>query len=249
MTVGLTEPEFDLRRWAGLMFLLSMDVVRPFYAMMGLQPDEPDALQRVLRQEIVAGRKRSAASLEAAPPFEPQAVLRAVAELLGAKTSQHLVWWDRHVFSWETRDNRNLNNWTTVLQNCWDEPGLWNRLGLPDSIRPDQFRRSRNIDEYEQRQDEVDARPLSDWDLHLYAIQLYDDNLYREPYHVPDGPRLYVKPTVRAYQSYQFWDAVLRSAGSDQLERLWQEARRIVEKEELSWVRDLPHPSALRILR
>jgi hypothetical protein len=125
---------------------------------------------------------------------------------------------------------------------------LWNRLGLPQGAL-DRFLRSCNLDEYLRRQKEVDASPLSDWDLHLYALHLYDDNLYgpKDLAHVPDGPRLHVVPTIRAYQGYLFWAWVLNTHRPDQLDRLWDEGRRIVEEEELRSARGLPHPSVLDI--
>src|SRR5262249_1228462 len=147
-----------------------------------------------------------------------------------------------------TRNGLDLRKWTTVLQNCRDEPTLWNRLGLPYGAL-DRFRQSRNIDEYQRRQKEGDAHSLSDWDLHLTAPHLYDDNLYHANAYaeVADGPGLYIVPTIRAYQGLQFWAWVLKSLHPAELDRLWQEARRIVEQEELRSARELPHPSVLEI--
>jgi hypothetical protein len=232
--------------------MLSLDVVRPFYDLMGLRLDDPDGLQQTLRHEIVTWRKRSVAAPEASLPFTPHGVIRVVAESLSAEASQHLVWWEQHVFHGDPRDNLNLRKWTTVLQTCHNESGLWNQLGFPDSIREearDRFRRSGNLDEYLRRQQEVDARPLSDWDLHLYALHLYDDNLYvgMGYTHVPDGPRLWIQPTVRDYQGYQFWAWILTTLRPNQIDSLWEAASRVVETEELHSARDLPHPLILDI--
>jgi hypothetical protein len=248
MAVGSKEPEFDKRRWGELVTLLSMDVVRPFYDLMGLRLIEADALQRIMRKEIVTSRKNWMVLTDTVSPIIPEVIIRAVAESLGSEASHHLVWWERHIFFWDaTHDSLNLQKWSTILQHCRHEARLWDRL-FSTSIREeamDRFRRSYTMEEYDRRQAAVDAQPLSDWDLHLYALRLYDDNLYgaKDYTHVPDGPRLYVNPTVWAYQGYEFWTWVLRALSPDRLDGLWEEAGRILEDEELYSTRDLPHPS------
>src|SRR5262245_16683128 len=252
MTQGSAEPEPQLRRWHQVISLLSMDVVRPFYGLMGLQPGAPEKLQRVLRQEIVSGRKKTVAEhLSADPTAVVQRIVNGLAELSGTEAARQLVWWEQNVFHNDPRDNLELDNWDTVLRCCRLERRLWRRL-FPDRLQDkamDEFRRSLKIDEYDLLQEEVDSKPLSDWDLHLYALNLYDDNLYDEagPTGVPDGPRLWVKPTIRDYQGYQFWAWVLQMLGPDELDRLWQEGFEIVKEEDLHSAQQLAHPSVLRI--
>lgn len=249
MTVKSAEPEFDVRRWDYLVSFLSMDVVRPFFDLMGLRLADPSGLQRVLRQEIIARRKRGVTTPDVGQQTIAQAVLKAVAEALGTGASQRLLWWERQVFhKTPSRDNRGVRKWSSVLQTSRHEPRLWSRLGLPQSSM-DRFRSSYNLDEYLRRQKEVDESPLSDWDLHLYALYLYDDNLYGPDdfARVPSGPRLHVKPTIRAYQGYEFWAWVLSKLRPEQIDRLWEEGRRIVEEEKLHSAKGLPHPSSLDI--
>jgi len=240
-------PELNPRRWNELIDLLSLDVVRPFFDLMGLHAGND--LQGVLRREIISGRKQAAASPDAELPT-PQKVISAVAESLGASTSSHLIWWGCYIFEDAPKDHLNLDKWNSVLYDCRTDPRRWSQLGFPDSIGPDQFRICLSLYEYQRRQDEVDARPLSDWDLHMYAYCLYDDNIYEDSFgRVPDGPRLWVKPTVRAYQEYQFWARALKAMGPEQRDRLWQAAHRIAEEEEI--LKDpslLLHPSTLEIL-
>lgn len=248
MPVALTEPEFNPRRWDKITSLLSMDVVRPFYDLMGLRSSEPDVLQQVLRQEIIAGRKRFAAQPDVDAPIDLQTVLDTVSEALGAQFGEYLTLWATYVFHDAPADNRNLARWSAVLQACRGEPNLWARLGFPDDSL-DRFRQSKNTTEYRRRQEEVDAQPLTDWDLHQYVVKLYDDILYGESAgQVPDGPRLWVLPTVKNFQGYRFWLWLLKGLGADQRDRLWQEGLQIVEEEDL-YAPDLPHPSVLEIRR
>ena len=249
MTVVSAEPEFDLRRWALLVSLLSMDVVRPFFDLMGVKLANPTEFQEVLRGEVIAGRKSEVADPNARLPVTPQGFLKSVRESLGEGANRHLVWWERHVFHKNpSRDNREVRKWATVLQTSRHEPRLWNRLGLPPGAL-ERFGRACNLDDYRRRQKDVDSSPLTDWDLHLYALWLFDDNLYSSSdlSHVPDGPRLHVRPTIRAYQGYEFWAWVLSKLRPEQIDRLWEEGRRIVEEEKLHSAKGLPHPSSLDI--
>lgn len=251
MTVGSIAPEFDRARWYWIITLLSMDVVRPFYDLMGLRSLPADELQRVLRREIVAARKRWGTAQPGDPPFAPQAIIKVVADSLGAAASRHLAWWERNIFRDDPRDNLNLQKWTSILQTCTYEPGLWTRLGFLAPVEEEaleRFRRSRKIEEYQRRQQEVDEQPLSDWDLHLYALHLFDDNLYtQQNTALPDGPRLWIKPTIRDKQRYDFWAWVLSVLPATQIDRLYEVGRQIVADEELNFAADLPHPSVLGI--
>ncbi len=239
-------PESNPHRWNDIIDLLSMDVVRPFFDLMGLQAD--DDLQAVFRQEIIGGRKRAAADPDIGLPA-PTQVINAVSDSLGVHASSHLVWWGCHIFERVPRDHRNLGKWNSILQDCRTDLSRWSKLGLPESIGPDQFRSFSRVEEYQKRQDEIDARPLSDWDLHMYVYCLFDDNIYHDGFRrVQDGPRLWVKPTVRTYQMCRFWAEVLGNMGPEQRDCLWQEARRIAEEEEILDDPDsLPHPSTLEM--
>ena len=246
MTVGSITPELDPARWRRIMTLLSLDVVRPFYDLMGLRSLPGDELQQVLRREIVTARKRCAASQSDDPLFAPQTIIEVVADSLGAAASRHLVWWERNVFSDSPRDNMNLHHWTRVLQTCSYEPDLWARLRLPAELAQEaleRFCQSRKIDEYQRRQKELDERPLSDWDLHIFALYLFDETLSPDP----SGPSLWLKPTIRDVQRYQYWAWVLGVLSAQNIDRLYEVARQIAVDEELSFAADLPHPSVLDI--
>ena len=92
---------------------------------------------------------------------------------------------------------------------------------------------------------ELDAQPLSDWDLHLYASQLldFDDDLEG----AGGNPDTYIVGTVRAYQRYQFWDWLLKVTTEAQQAQFRENALRIAKEEELTSVKDLVAPSKLRI--
>lgn len=250
MSVYPIEPEPVSRHWMKLATLLSMDVVLRFYDLMGLRPANPHGLQTILRQEIITARERWRFAPDHIPLLSRQAIVQTIAQSLGPEASRHLVWWGEHIFS-GSADSMNLEKWHIVLATCRRQSGLWSRL-LPDARKEealDRFRKSRTMDEYNRRQEALDLQPLSDWDLHLYALHLYDDNLYddKDFARLLDGPQLWVLPTIRDYQGYQFWAWVLKVLSSQQIDQLWHEACQIAEEEELHAARNLPHPSVLGV--
>lgn len=264
-----SSPKLRPRRWRELSTLLSMDAVRPFFDMMGVLPDQErrplelpgqrvmggvsapaEGLQSVLRGLVVDSYHR----LVADPDTEVLShleVVSAVAAALGDRLARHLEWWNHHIFVFDsTCDAVAQRRWSTVLHHCRRTPGRWDDLGLPEGIGPRQFRSVNDLGPYRERQAEVDARPLSDWDLHLYARNLYDDNLYLDdPYRVPDGPRLLVAPTVRSLGIAKFWALVLSQYDEGRRDELWRRAARIAAEDEVLRSHDeLPHPSSLDVL-
>jgi hypothetical protein len=252
MSTSSRDPEYELHRWSVLVTLLSMDIVRPACDLMGLAVEEFDRLQPRLRQLLVAERKRSAPPPDASFLVMHEAALVShVAKAIREDASPSLAWWERNVFMCDTRDHQGLRNWGHVLHHARNEPGLWQRL-FP-APRQDEalqrFQRSFDMTGYSRWEKEIDAARLSDWDLHMYALHLHDDILYADDEHdaVTDGAKIDVELTTGIYQGLVFWNWVLKSCRADQLDRLWHEARTIVEQAQKRWIREPPHPLAIEI--
>jgi hypothetical protein len=241
--------EINQPKFREMLYLLSMDVVSPFYELMGLRLDNPEQFQSTLREAIIAWRKQILRPLKFGKPQALDEVTVAIEGALDIASIRQLAIWGQNIFQYDsTKDGVDLRKWNSVLNYCLDEPTLWARLRLPGSATPGSFQASRKIDEYYRIQKEVDESPLSDWDLHLYALFLYDDLLYfDDPSHLRDGPRVYIKLTIRANQGFEFWAAILNQLNVNEIEELWKAARQIVEEEGLRLARELPHPSALEI--
>lgn len=254
MTIPAHDPEYELHRWSVLVSLLSMDVVRPFCELMGLGREEFDRLQPRLRQQLVGERKRSGPPADASLLVMHEAPLVSnVAKALREDATPYLAWWERYIFMCDTRDHQTLRNWGDVLHRARNEPSLWQRL-FPPPLRHEaleRFQRSADMTEYYRREKEIDATPLSlsEWDLHLYALYLHDDILYSDDEHdeIADGAKIDVELTIGVYQDFHFWKWVLKSFRADEVDRLWHEARNIVEHAKMRWIRELPHPSTLDI--
>jgi hypothetical protein len=222
--------------------LLTLDVVRPFYDLMGLNQDAQAVLQDALRATTLATRKQG-------PHPTPASFCRELQGRLGAPTIEHVAWWLRYVFFKETQAHVPVENWTDLLRRCHRAGAeSWGRLPFPARLSAEAFQRfGTSIDrtEYKRRDQELDDRPLSDWDLHMYASETYD---FDEQTEGPTGaPSTSVSLTVSVYQSYLFWAWVLRALTPEQQTKLREKALEIVRTDRLPWIKGLVHPSALDI--
>ncbi|MCH9681656.1 MAG: hypothetical protein K0V04_09500, partial [Deltaproteobacteria bacterium] len=194
---------FDPVYWPLVFTLLSMDVVVGFADLMGLPSTDPTRLRDLLREQIIEGRRRFARDPETGT-LDADAMLDAIAKSLGNAERDGVRWWAEHLFEVGTGYHRDLSGWSDLLRTCKDEPARWSRLALPAEVS-DQARRAfvnaQDIDPYYQRRAEVRQGRLSDWDLHMYAANLFDD----EDEALPTGPDRYLYPTVMAAREYAWW--------------------------------------------
>jgi hypothetical protein len=208
-------------RWSIIFVLLSMDVVVPFYDLMGFMPHNAEAFRDLLRVLILELRRSIESNSAPAAKFTPEWFIERIGAEFGTTTSNHVAWWGRFVFDFSLDDHRSLDAWTNVFRYAGNDPTLWK--GVPPDLRSDtllEFKRSLDVRTYKERLQEIDGRPLSDWDLHVYAIQGFDD---QDPA-APNGPRTYILPTVKTYQAYRFWAWLLKGYRREDLEILFANA-------------------------
>ena len=238
------EDSLDQARWVMVFNLLSMDVVVPFYDLMGFRPTEPEAFKDVVRGLVLEARRELAVDVSKGATVTAEWFLCRIGAALGAPVRRHVLWWGHHIFAYALKDHRELEAWTNLLRYCGTDPALWNglRLEVRDEILS-KFRESLKTPAYDLRAQTVYDRPLSDWDLHLYATFAFDD----EDPGIPNGPKTYVKPTVKAYHGYRFWAWILRHFRSE-MDTLYQNAlpiARLPDNQPL--MDDLPPPHHLDV--
>lgn len=230
--------------------MLTLDVVRVFYELMGFNPQAQARLQGALRDATLTVRKEIVDALVNGSPKPTMATFcRPVEASLGTGTTEHLVWWLQNVYHAEPQSQIPLQDWTHLLRHCHREGDEgWRRLPFPPHLAAEAFRRfamSVDVKEYEGRVDQIEARPLSDWDLHMYASQTYDFDGDLEggwP-----NPLDRVASTVSVYQRYGFWAWVLRVLAPQQQLKLRDKAFEIAKSDELNSIKELVPPSALDI--
>jgi len=230
---------------------LTLDVVHAFYDMMGLGPLLQAGLHRALRDATLVTRKEIVQALLLG---EPKPMLAGfcfhVEDSIGAAATGLLSWWLQHVLFDDVQNHVALSRWTRILRHCQREgDDAWGQLPFPKQLSneaSERFATAVNVKEYYRRCERLDTRPLSDWDLHMYASMPYDFDDDLEGY---GGSRPFttISFTLRNYQEYQFWAWVLRVLDQDHQTRLREEALEIVRVEEFTSIKDLVHPSELDI--
>ena len=235
-------------RWTKIIILLSMDVVIAFYDLMGLKIVHQEKFVDFLRSFIIKTREEySATPNKEIRPFSPERMLDAMALTLGSDVSKHVFWWGKYIFEYTTQDHIELEAWTTTLRYCRHDPALWEKLQLPSKLNYDtlrEFLSSIDTEEYNERHKQAYEKSLSDWDLHMYVINQFDD----EDEGAPNGPDSFVYPTITAYQGYRFWSWILKQYSAQEQTALLRSASSIIKNlGHLSFIDHLVHPSTLEI--
>jgi hypothetical protein len=244
MTSGSTLA-MNSARWAKAVPLLSLDLVLPIYPMMGLSPRDPVKLQLVLREQLIRARPK----LQLNPPTADRSVSATPNPLttVDSDDARHVTQWVTHVFHADPADGGAIRAWSTLLRHCRRQPMLWDEL-LPDSRVAKEvleaFERAISIDEFEVRYEELCSKPLSDWDLHLSALHMLDDDDLEG---TPNGPYLWIAPTVRDFQGYRFWNWMRQYMSIDGLMRLRLHAENINQREAVLPDGSMPDPSLLAV--
>lgn len=229
--------------------LLTLDVVKPFFALIGLTPvSSTGDFQRTLRDSIVALRKRVSPMSGDAAMLASSEFFQSIEAAIGPVATKRFAWWLRNILHTDPRCHIGLSNWDYVLRYCRHFDDRWERLGFPVNLSGqarEQFLKAIDVKPYKKIVADIQTHALSDWDLHMYASQLYDFD--DDPQGPTINPFVTLLATVRDYQGYRFWAWILRNHRVDQLDRLWTCALQLVRDDELKSATDLPHPSKLDI--
>jgi len=98
------------------------------------------------------------------------------------------------------------------------------------------------MQEYNRRTQAIEGKPLSDWDLHMYALRGFDDD---DPA-LSNGPSTYVEPTIKTYQGYRFHGWLRTRIRAQGMETLYQNALPIAQRpKNQALMSPLPDPRSL----
>jgi hypothetical protein len=237
-----------LKRWNTIATLLSMDVVAPFYDLMGLRIRvSSPAFQAIFRKLILRARGEFPAEHPVAVALVPEILLDTVDSELGDDVRVNLEKWGAHIFQMDIREHVGRLDWAAVLRRCRDDDRLWRKLQIPLHF-DDHFRReflhSISYDEYYRRLDETYQRPLSDWDLRQYSIYEFSDD---DP-GAPNGPDSYMYPAAMNYQASRFWAWAVEHLETEQrLALLWNAEEVARSEESLQHIVQLTDPIHLAV--
>jgi hypothetical protein len=220
-----------------------MDVVVPFYDLIGLHVPDDLAFRNLFRNVILEARKEFPEVDPGKVLVRSERLLGVVSRIFGAASSAELEEWGNYIFQFSVEDQRQiLRQWMLVIRHALRTPEVWKTLEIPEAHSAEFKKRyliSVDTDEYESRERSIRLRPLSDWDLHQYALCLYNDE---EPEPI-NGPSSYIYPTTQVYQGMVFWSWVFKTLSAEDLGRLQNRALDAAKtNKSLKFVTELPFP-------
>ena len=247
-SASTSEPiPIDPARWPLIFVLLSMDVVVPFYELMGLRGFSENALRDSLRAELLKTRRKFASGMQGSVSYSPEETFAALRTVLGVTQSNHLRWWGQRVFAWDIQEHRHLRLWEALLRYLAEQPEKWLQLHIPERLSTaarQRFLLAIDRAPYDEINDALYGRPLSDWDLHMYAVNLFDD----EDPAGPTGPSSYVYPTFKHYQGYTYWAWLGQHLTAAERDNLRCQATNLASQiESLKYLGELPPQQRMEI--
>lgn len=191
-------------RWVPLLVLLSLDVVRSFWAPMGFSRPraEQDTWVGLLRRAILGGAQRQWAQPGAPSTFVLDTLATVDAEL-GAAACLELIQFGRFTYTMGPGDHPELFAWHDILARCTDDPaGIralvpWDDLQAPFAEGLERARAAVVCPAI--------RLPLSSWDVAMLALRKLDDADRGAPEH----PMRLVEWTSRAASARAFWREIL----------------------------------------
>jgi hypothetical protein len=233
-------------RWARAAMLLSLDLTVPFHTAIALQVRGVFPWRDCSRDfiRVHRGIVNGFSPKEEKPEAE---FLEFVKAKLGETPARILWWWMHNIYSEGPREHLELRHWTLVLRRARRDVAAWNFLWIRQDLAAealDRFKLSISMDEFRKTLDQVRSLPLSDWDLHLYAINLWNDDLDD----TPNGPLSYIRPMAKDYSAYSFWNWLIPELSDGELQHLHQAAERLMAATPgLEFIKRLTQPSALTL--
>lgn len=246
-TVNAPANEWSALRPSRAVILLSLDVARPFLADIGLAAAGAFDWTACLRQFVRQHRASIAGGSRPSEPVRAAEIVAFVGAHLAPAAGRVFDWWLRHVYAEATTDHLAYRVWEDVLRHALRHPGGGPPLALPPRVAasvPDRFAASTTTRAFNSRWEQATAEPLSDWDLHMYAINGWNDDLPD----LPNGPESQLYLIDRDYRGRTFWDALVATLSADEQQRSQEAAQRLVETTpDLAYVGVLPRLAALRM--
>lgn len=233
----------SITRWNLITSLLSMDVAAECYDLIGL-PVEANASFRDFLRAVILETRRQFPEKDATAIFVlPEHLFDRTAATFGKKMRDSFEAWGTHIFEEKVEEHLLLRHWTTILRYASRRPETWNELGIQGDFNSevrDAFALSDNTEAFEQRWQEIAKRPLTDWDLHMYAVSGFNDD---DPLPI-NGPYSYLYPVVVVNQQINFWIWLLDNLPPEDKKRLSQNALKLASNtKHLAFIKELPLPT------
>jgi hypothetical protein len=172
-------PDLTAEQWTQLLSLLSLDGALPLYEDMGVPVAEKDAFQKTLRVVIIEARR-----LYETNPNRVPSVAAMMSARLGSAAAEPFTVWARGIFLGYHADQPEWSAWDIVFSQ-WAYSRRKELDFLPQQKRDwliTSYREKANTDDIKQKGEEILKKPLSDWDLEMFARQGYGIAWESSPY-------------------------------------------------------------------
>jgi hypothetical protein len=208
---------------------------------MGLGWLPRDRFRPLLRQWITENRQRHLESPTRIPDFT-KLVFGRIQEELGDDFGENLRRWATGVFCYVTRDQPDWAAWHVALQRFTYDQRARAELPLPQPRRDEllaSFGQSVDTSDIERMIKEQKQQPLSDWDLEMYALHHFNDEVGPDPFDA-------ILATVEIRRLQDFWPELLRLLPPAEQELLWERARSTLGQLGLKRAETLARPSTMK---
>jgi len=176
--------EVSAEQWNQLLSVLSMDKSRGFYAAMGAPVENVERFQATLREVILDGRQRYEANPERVPDIAGLLVQR-----LDGETAKRFAEWARGAFLGYHADQPDWSAWDIVFSQ-WAYSRRKDLAFLPEEKRAlfvSDYRREATTEDVREAAREVAEKPLSDWDLEMYARRNWGASWESSPFSIMES--------------------------------------------------------------
>ncbi len=207
-----------------LIILLSLDGVVPLYEEMGVPAEDGKAFLLVLRKTVVENRRIWATSSEQRPALRAL-LLRNLRDALGHDAARAFSRWAENAFVGDHAAQPQWSGWEIVFSNWAFNEQLWLK-GLPDEKKEALLRsyvEKTSVEDLRAKIGGLKSRPLSEWDLDMYARHGYGVDEFADPY-------LIVELMVKMRRFQQFWCEAAPGLADEEKEMLLSEGQEVIDR-------------------
>jgi len=212
--------DLSAEQWNQLLSVLSLDNARGFYDAMGLPVENAASFQASLREAIMEGRQRYENN-----PQEIPDVAKLLLQRLDATTTQRFVRWASGAFLGYHADQPDWSAWDIVFSQ-W----AYSRRKDMSFLREEKcatfvsdYRREGSDEDVKKMARELMEKPLSDWDLEMYARRDWGASWESSPFSV-------IESIVRIERLKRFARAFRASLDEREREAMQRAAEKLVEE-------------------
>jgi hypothetical protein len=174
-------------RWAEILPVLSLDVMAPLFGPMGLGELDEEALVQAVRKVILDAREAAAASGQA-PSDLGAGTFRIISAEIGEAAAIDLRRWAGRVYQRVHADLPQWSGWRIAFEHATSREERVSLLALPPDDRNEiveLFFDIMDMREVEHQIEVLKRRPLSDWDVAMYARHGFDhDDELNDPFDI-----------------------------------------------------------------